>query len=145
MKKAIVIMVLLLPIQAVFADDIFSFAEHGTPAQVRAALAAGGDANQKDKKGWTPLMHAAWLTMDPDVISTLLAAGARVDAADGKGQTALLLAARSNAREQVVLALLAAGAKVNAPSREGETPLMAAAAHNSNPGSPRRFFPTGRR
>jgi hypothetical protein len=67
---------------------------------VRAALIAGGEVNELDKAGWTPLMHAA-LECRANIVKLLLDHGADVnirgDTAAGKfpanGQTALLLAA----------------------------------------------------
>lgn len=44
---------------------------------VRARLAAGGDVNERDKTGWTPLMYAA-LECRPEIVKLLLERGADV-------------------------------------------------------------------
>ena len=46
-------------------------------AAVREALAAGGDVNERDKTGWTPLMYAA-LECRPEILKLLLERGADV-------------------------------------------------------------------
>ena len=50
---------------------------------IKAALAAGGDVNERDKAGWTPLMHAA-LECRAEEIRLLLDKGAD-PALRGKG------------------------------------------------------------
>jgi ankyrin repeat protein len=67
---------------------------------VRAALAAGGDVNERDSDGWTPLMHAA-LECRAQIVALLLERGGdpklRAHAGRGgykdSGQTALHIAA----------------------------------------------------
>lgn len=44
-------------------------------AAVREALATGGDVNERDKTGWTPLMHAC-LECRADIVKLLLDSGA---------------------------------------------------------------------
>lgn len=66
---------------------------------VRAALTAGGNVNERDKSGWTPLMYAA-LECRANIVKLLLDGGAnanvRSDATGTKffdtGQTPLLIA-----------------------------------------------------
>lgn len=67
---------------------------------VLAAIHKGGDVNERDESGWTPLMHAA-LECRPRIVTVLLDHGAEVnlrgrgedDKFSNSGQTALLLAA----------------------------------------------------
>jgi hypothetical protein len=70
-------------------------------AAVREALAAGGDVNERDKTGWTPLMYAA-LECRPGIVELLLDRGAdvKLQATSERqtsfmdhGQTALTIAA----------------------------------------------------
>lgn len=70
-------------------------------AAVREALASGGDVNERDKTGWTPLMHAC-LECRAGIVKLLLDSGANVDlhAANERktsfmdhGQTPLTIAA----------------------------------------------------
>lgn len=66
---------------------------------VRDALQAGGNVNERDNSGWTPLMHAA-LECRANIVTVLLDHGADVNARSdtagtgfpNTGQTALLLA-----------------------------------------------------
>jgi len=68
---------------------------------VRGALTAGGDVNERDKAGWTPLMYAA-LECRPGIAALLIERGAdvKLHASDARatsyvdhGQTALHIAA----------------------------------------------------
>ena len=70
-------------------------------AAVRQTLAAGGDVNERDKTGWTPLMYAA-LECRPEIVKLLLDHGAdvtlhatneRKTSFMDHGQTALTIAA----------------------------------------------------
>lgn len=53
---------------------------------VRASLAAGGDVNERDRSGWTPLMHAA-LECRAKIVKLLLDSGADPKLSGKKGQT----------------------------------------------------------
>ena len=65
---------------AVFTND---------PAIVSAVLELGGDVNQVDEQGETPLMHAASIDYgDSRIVEILLAAGARRDVAAPDKRTA---------------------------------------------------------
>ena len=93
---------------------------------MKKLLAAGADANEPDKKGWTPLMNAAAGGKD-DAARLLLENKADANAVSPDGDNALILASRSGAA--VCIRLLAgAGADLNAPSGKGDTPLLVAVA-----------------
>jgi hypothetical protein len=87
-------------IEAVHKGHAVGREQDGVDA-VRAALTAGGDVNERDDSGWTPLMHAA-LECRAQIVKLLLERGAdtkrRANSAQGKsfmdqGQTALTIAA----------------------------------------------------
>jgi len=70
-------------------------------AAVRAALSAGGNVNERDRTGWTPLMHAS-LECRPAIVDLLLQSGAdarerasntRTTSFLDHGQNALIIAA----------------------------------------------------
>lgn len=85
-------------IEAVAKGHAVGHEQDGVVA-VRAALAAGGNANERDQAGWTPLMHAA-LECRAEIVKLLLENGAdaKLRGASGSsdfmqtGQTALLIA-----------------------------------------------------
>lgn len=85
-------------IDAVHKGHPVGHEQNGVEA-VRTALAAGGNVNESDKSGWTPLMYAA-LECRANIVKFLLDNGANVNARSdntGKGfldtgQTALLIA-----------------------------------------------------
>ena len=85
-------------IDAVHKGHAVGHEQDGVEA-VRAALLAGGNINERDQSGWTPLMHAA-LECRANILKLLLAHAAAVNlrsSASGaefpkNGQTALLLA-----------------------------------------------------
>lgn len=85
-------------IDAVHKGHAVGHEQDGVDA-VRAALTAGGDLNQRDQSGWTPLMWAA-LECRAEIVTLLLTRGAGVsfraqaDATDflRNGQTAILVA-----------------------------------------------------
>ena len=116
-----------------FAQDIFTLAESGTPEQIQAAINAGAKIDDRDNDGETPLMYAAWFNENPEVIKLLLDAGARINDRDGLGETPLMHAAIGNENPEVIKLLLDAGARINDRDGLGETPLMYAAWFNENP------------
>jgi len=94
-------------------------------AAVRAALAAGADANARDVDGTTPLVYAAHAG-DAAIARALLAAGADPNLANRYGVAPLHEAALV-ADVDLVRSLLDKGAEVDRALPEGETPLMLAA------------------
>ena len=80
--------------------DLFAAVASGNPAQLRAALAAGGDVNVLGPGRGTPLIAAAaagWL----EGVGLLLAAGAEPTWKDDSGETAYLKAAANGHRAVV--------------------------------------------
>jgi hypothetical protein len=85
-------------IDAVSKGHAVAHEDEGVEA-VRAALLADGDVNERDKSGWTPLMHAA-LECRANIVRLLLDHGADVKLSSDTGgtkfvdtgQTALLVA-----------------------------------------------------
>ena len=81
----------------------------GSPAVVKALLAAGADPNRPDASGATAL-HLAASAGNPEAVSALLEKGANPNAREKEwGQTPLFFAAENN-RAAAIKALLAKGA-----------------------------------
>lgn len=93
-----------------------------TCREIKAALEAGADVNERDDKGYTPLHHAAGVSK-LKCVQLLLKYGADVNARDNDDSVPLMFA------DSVAIAkeLLAHGADVNARDRDGCTPLVFAA------------------
>ncbi len=86
-----------------------------------------GDVNQKNSKGETALMYAAWNDYT-DIVHLLLEKGANLDLQTNAGSTALDIAIDKN-NENTVKILLKAGANPNIQSKiEVRTPLILASA-----------------
>lgn len=98
------------------------------PKVTEAQLAAGGDANGRDRFGRSPLMWASRFHHgETQVARALLAHGARTDGRDSEGLTALHIAAATGGTEELEV-LFSAGADIHARDNQGRTPLMLAAA-----------------
>jgi ankyrin repeat protein len=112
---------------------------------VQKAIGKGADVNETSSRGFTPLMFAAILNDDPDVIQTLLQSGADVNAETHDGMTALMwslltetydhtaqnlpeVLKREENRRNAAMKLIQRGADVNAvcysSHREKWTPLL---------------------
>ena len=89
--------------------DLLTLCKTGTGQQVRKAIAAGADVNAKDENGGTPLMTAAALNRNPDVIAAMVKAGANVNAKDARGKSVLQYG-RQN-KNAILAELIKAGAK----------------------------------
>ena len=96
----------------------------GDAAALRAALAAGGRAEQSGKMGVTLLMTAAEHGQ-AEIVDLLLAAGAGTKRVTSWNETVLAAAARGGS-SKVVASLLAAGAEVNHRAKLGFSPLIVA-------------------
>ena len=137
MKKRIVLVVAIAALMAtsVYAQttDFFELVRTGTPQDVQAAIEKGADVNAY-ASGMTPLIIAARLNKDPEVITSLLKAGATLEAKDLQyGATALIWASHDNSNVEMIATLLKAGADVKARAFHDRTALMWAAANNVNP------------
>ncbi len=99
-------------------------AQKADPADVRALLAAGADANARAADGSTPMLYAAHFG-DLDSVRALLGAQGNPNITNRYGIGPLHEAALRADVEQVRL-LLDAGAAVDLALPQGETPLMLA-------------------
>ena len=84
-------------------------AKSGNLTYLRFLLAKGANPAIADRKGTTPLMHAAMLGF-VDGAKAMLDKGAQVDQANGRGETPLILAVQLK-DQAMVRTLVAAGAK----------------------------------
>jgi len=108
------------------AGPIHKAAEKGNLARVKELLKANPQLlNEKDKRGFTPLHHAAGEER-VEVAKFLVAEGADVSAKANDGRTPLHAAAAETSPELVGL-LLSKGADINAKDNRGTTPLHRAA------------------
>jgi uncharacterized protein len=136
MKRSILVtMAILIVTATIYAQTSFPFqvAASGTPQEVQAVIDNHADVNAYIGT-MTPLIIAARLNKDPEVIALLLKAGANLESTDKQyGATALLWATHDNARPEIAVALLKAGANLNARAVYGRTALIFAAVNNPNP------------
>ena len=111
----------------------FGVAAAGTPEEVQAAIDKNADVNAYVGT-MTPLIIAARLNKNPEVITLLLKAGAKIEAKDLQySAPALLWASHDNPNAEVTSMLLKAGADVKSKGVYGRTALMYAAVNNPNP------------
>ena len=89
------------------------------PEVISWFLENGATADQRDKKGETPLMIAA-RSASPQALKVLLTDTKLVNAQNEKGQTALMFALAANATEAVRM-LIAAGAATEITDAEGNS------------------------
>ncbi len=106
-------------------------AENGNAALVTLLLTAGISPDEKDTKGWTPLMYAAW-NGHTTTVQELLKSGASAHEQNPTGVTAVMVAAM-NGHTAIVQALREKGADVNREDAKGWTPLMYAAWNGHTP------------
>jgi len=116
--------------------DFVGLCEHGSVAEITAALKAGANINLGNSDGVTPLMCAAGYN-SLAAVNLLIRAKADVKATDNEDWTALNFAVVYKNKNpeclEIVKALLAAGADVDAETDGGNTPLMQAAYLGENP------------
>ena len=107
---------------------VLTAATQGDAGQIDWIMAAGGNVDETDQDGRTPLMRAAMANFAA-VAQTLLQHEARIDLRDKLGDTALHWAAQTGSAG-VMRVLLAFHPDVNAQDSRGITPLMLAASNN---------------
>jgi hypothetical protein len=116
--------------------DFVDLCEHGSVAEITAALKAGANINLGNSEGVTPLMCAAGYN-SLAAVNLLIRAKADVKATDNEDWTALNFAVVYKHKDpeclEIVKALLAAGADVDAETNYGNSPLMQAAYLAENP------------
>lgn len=100
------------------------------PEVIRLLLESGGQVNQADIVGVTPL-HLAASNLKAGTAALLLSAGAKADVRDSFGVTPLMSAAWASNTEVLVM-LLAAGAEADRISDDGFTALMYAAVNSGD-------------
>jgi ankyrin repeat protein len=103
------------------SDDLFRAIRDGNAAVIKAHLTKA-DLEMRDRRGATPLMHAAAFG-NLETMKVLLEAGADPNARDAFDATALLWSARDPEKARL---LIEHGADVNARSTQGRTPMMVA-------------------
>lgn len=103
---------------------------HGSRREVEALLDQGADVNAAQPAGYTPLLWAAQMNENPEVIRALVLRGADVNARNQTGQSALQLACWAG-RTEAAQVLLAGGADVETRCTAGRTPLIDAARNGS--------------
>ncbi len=108
--------------------DLFDAIRRNDLAVLKTGLKKGADLNARDRRGATPLMHAAAFG-SLDAMKLLIAAGADVNASNSFDATALVWAAGDPAKVRL---LLDRGATANAVTKQRRTPLSAAAAYDSS-------------
>lgn len=89
-------------------------------------LDQGFDANAANNDGITPLMRAASMSDNPEILRTLITHGANVNQADKDGWTPIIYAL-SGSNSELVDTLIAAGADLTKQTNDGVAPLHVAA------------------
>ena len=102
-------------------EELFQAIRNGDTVFIKNHLSKS-DLAIRDKRGATPLMHAAAFGTT-ETLKMILDAGADVNAHNDHNATALLWAARDPEKARL---LIERGADVNATSMEGQSPLIAA-------------------
>jgi ankyrin repeat protein len=106
---------------------LFTAAAHNpAPEVVAALLAAGADANLRDRAGMTPLLYAVKRNPRAAVVAKLLDLKGNPDLADPQGRPALVLAAAERDAE-LVHAILSTGAHPDVLDADLRTALWVAA------------------
>jgi ankyrin repeat protein len=101
------------------------------PEMITALIKAGGDVNERDKFGLTPLMLAAGNeNSTPEVITAIIKtesssskASVNINALDENGKTPLIEAAQKNSNPKVIITLLQLGANTIVKDDSGKTAI----------------------
>ena len=115
---------LILFAVSAFGSDVFTAARNNQIGEVAGFLNSKGDPNQRDEKGHSLLILAAY-NGSLETVDLLLKKGANPHLQDGMGTA--LMAASFKGSKPIVQRLLAAGAKVDDRNGIGATALMFAA------------------
>ena len=151
-RSLLVCVLLTSPAFAAISDSEFvELCREGSLQQIVDAINDGANVNAKVSGGFTPLIFAAAINPNPEVITVLIHAGADVNARTDEGWSAEgglspLMAAvvDKSLYPDSIMALINAGADVNAKNRAGWTPLILAAGNdNSNPDIIRALIDAG--
>lgn len=108
--------------------DLFQAVRDNDLAALRAMIESRADLEARDRRGATPLMHAA-VFGTVDALKILLAGGAEANAKNRVDATALIWAAGDPAKVRL---LLKHEADPNAATKQGRTPLIAATSYAGN-------------
>jgi len=104
-------------------EKLLKAAEAGDTARIEALLAGGVNVDERDKRGFTPLMYAA-ANDRIAAIELLIRRGADVNAQSDIGETALICAVRyGRGKRETLKALIDAGANVNVVMNDGGSAL----------------------
>lgn len=109
--------------------DLHGAAYSADAVRVRELLELGANPNDRDDRGYTPLLWAALraaVGQQIPVVAALLQAGADPNAVTQEGDSTVLMWAVQSGNRDVVIHLIDHGARVNQAANE-VTPLMVAA------------------
>ena len=120
----VVLALTLLGCAGAQAADLFDAARRDDVKMAREVLAGGANASERDAKGYTPLILAAY-NGSQEVVKLLLEKRVDVHVQNAMGNA--LMAAAFKGEAGIVTALLDAGARVNDVNQSGGTALMFAA------------------
>lgn len=91
---------------------------------VKLLLDAGANPNAINKEG-NPVLLAAFMRQDPNVVADLIRAGASVKGTDASGSP-LIVSAAFSGNQKIIELMVNAGANVNEQDKKGTTPLLVA-------------------
>ena len=106
--------------------DLHRLVAAGDVDGLKAALAHGADANARDAKGWTPLMHAADMGRSL-LVPMLLKAAADPNIRASDGATALFIAA-VHGHSEIIAELMEVGTDISVSGPKGRTAVDVAQA-----------------